>query len=585
MRSSPSIRNRQKINRIKTSYSPPIALMVSSFAMMDAAGRRRSQSTTSNLSSLVNSTHNTPLETHIAQFAGNLDPALSPSGQSVPHKTRPPSPQDFLHPASGPHAASHQQTDLHQSSLQADQASSVSYPADSSLTYNIHFNPPIFSLSSAIQYAAPMTAPTNSPFAVGAYNAGVAALSPRVQHTRPAALTSTESNNADTRQAPPTPLSFTHPYSAGYYISTGLTPIYTATQFRADPFFGAVSHLTPTPSCTTFEAAQPDFAGSFPPMQRPVPIRYHDQASDVMSKPKPVRVPVSPQSPVKSEDDANKVATTESAKVDSPQAPSTEERHTVEAPVAPTQEKQSMPHRLASADVQSYPAPEQRAEPPRPPVTASDGGSAPAAAPFEYAMPQAVSQHGKSVVIVPMSSLTYHSGASHRPERTPRSGAFLLFSGHGAILRSSGPDLFCSIRSRRSTALHSQSHAPSDPGYQRQPDICIPSSGIPTRASHVSPRMGSSTECIRLSLWRRCRVGSRHARAPTFRCVQKRQPQSRGTIPRANGRRRRRERRRTRRRSLPASCLIEAIAQLIGHFCVGGEPGRRCRLAADAQEC
>ena len=376
---------------------------------MDAAGRRRSQSTTSNLSSLVNSTHNTPLGTHVAQFAGNLDPALSPSGQSVPCKTRPPSPQDFLHPASGPHAASHQQTDLHQFSSQADQPSSVSYPADSSLTYNIHFNPPLFSLSSAIQYAAPMTAPTNSPFAVGAYSAGVAALSPRVQHTRPAAPTSTESNNTDPRRAPPTPLPFTHPYSAGYYISTGLTPIYTATQFRADPFFSAVSHLTPTPSCTTFEAAQQDFVGSFPPMHRPVPIRYNDQASVVMSKPEPVRAPVSPQSPIKNEDDTNKVPTTESAKVDPPQAPSTEERHSVEAPAAATQEKQNQLQRPTSADVQSYSATEQRPEPPRPPVTASGGSSAPAAVPFEYAMPQAVPHLSKSDVVIAVSSLCHCS--------------------------------------------------------------------------------------------------------------------------------------------------------------------------------
>jgi hypothetical protein len=367
--------------------------------MMETAGRHRSQSTTSTLSSLVNSTR-TPLDTHVAQFP-DIDPALassqtsqSPSSESLQQKTRPPSPQDFLHPASAPTTV-HQQTDQqHPSSVQADHqqhqhqqapsASSFSYPADSGLTYNIHFNPPLFSLSSAIQYAPPMTAanaPSNSPFAVGAYNAGVATLSPRVQHTRPTPI-SAESAPADTRRGPPTPLPFTHPYSAGYYISTGLTPLYTATQFhhravQGDPFFGAVSHLTPTPSCSSFEAAQQDMSYGAP-MHRPVPVRYGEQ---VMAKPEPVRVPVSPESPVKHEDDGK---ATEQAKESRPLA--NEGQQNV---VSPAQDKQ-VP-RAASAEGHSYAPVEQRAEQARPPVTASSLG----AMPFEYAAPQMIPNYSK----------------------------------------------------------------------------------------------------------------------------------------------------------------------------------------------
>ncbi|KAJ9112060.1 hypothetical protein QFC22_006354 [Naganishia vaughanmartiniae] len=121
-----------------------------------------------------------------------------------------------------------------------------------------------------------------SPFATGgavgytSNNNGTTAtriLSPSLAHARPD--TGSTSNNSHsnndtdaTRRGPPTPLPFTHPYSAGYYISTGLTPLYATTQFRAiqgDPFFGAVSHLTPTPSCSSFEAAQQGFSGPFPP--------------------------------------------------------------------------------------------------------------------------------------------------------------------------------------------------------------------------------------------------------------------------------------------------------------------------------
>lgn len=510
---------------------------------MDAAGRRRSQSTTSNLSSLVNSTKQTPLETHVSQFAGDLDPALSPSsGQSVPRKKRPPSPQDFLHPASGPNAA-HQQTDLHQSSFQADQPSSFSYPADSGLTYNIHFNPPLFSLSSAIQYAAPMTAQSNSPFAVGAYNAGVATLSPRVQPTRPPVPTLSEAATADARRGPPTPLPFTHPYSAGYYISTGLTPIYTATQFRAvqgDPFFGAVSHLTPTPSRSSFEAAQQDFAGSFAPLHRPVPIRYNDQASIVMAKPEPVRVPVSPESPVKNENITNKTAM-EPPKVDSQPLPATEGQQVVEAPAMSAQEKQVVPQRAVSADGQHRVVPvEQRAELPRPPVTASTFG----AVPFEYAAPQSVPTYSKFGDVALVLKLIFHSGAFDDRKRSTQSGALLLLSGRGSNVQPPCANLFRRVWSRRSTALHCQPHASGDPGYQRQLDIRVSSSGVPAYASHVPSCMGTSTECICVSLWRRHGDGCSDSRTSTFRRVTiwKCKSKPRRSILRTNRRRRRRER-------------------------------------------
>lgn len=232
---------------------------------MDVAGRSRSHSTTSTLSSLINTTQTPPLDAHIAQFQGDIDPALK-TGQQ---KARPPSPQDFLRPSS-----------TSPTDHQADQQQPFSYPADSNLTYNIHFAPPpLFAVSSSIYAAPPMSAHPKSPFAIGAYNTGpTATLSPASQQARiPAAATAAaETSPIDARRAPPTPLPFTHPYSAGYYISTGLTPLYTSTQFRVggDPSFGAMSHLTPTPGHSTFEAAQQDYA-SFP-LHRPQPLRMND---------------------------------------------------------------------------------------------------------------------------------------------------------------------------------------------------------------------------------------------------------------------------------------------------------------------
>jgi hypothetical protein len=255
---------------------------------MDVAGRSRSLSTTSTLSSLINTTQTPPLDAHIEQFQGDIDPALK-----TQQKARPPSPQDFLRPSSTSFTSGHS----HQTDHHADQHQPFSYPADSNLTYNIHFNapPPLFAVSSSIYAAPPMSAHPKSPFALGAYNAGPAAtLSPPSQHARvPAA----EASPVDARRAPPTPLPFTHPYSAGYYISTGLTPLYTSTQFRVggDPFFGAMSHLTPTPNQSTFEAAQQDYAAF--PLHRPQPLRM----SDPNVESRLASVAEAAESPVKSE--------------------------------------------------------------------------------------------------------------------------------------------------------------------------------------------------------------------------------------------------------------------------------------------
>lgn len=100
-----------------------------------------------------------------------------------------------------------------------------------------------------------------------------------------------------------------------------------------------------------------------------------------MAKPDPVRVPVSPESPVKHEDDAK---ATEQPKDSRPLA--NEGQQNVGTPV---QDKQ-VP-RAASAEGQYAVPAEQRAEQPRPPVTASSLG----AMPFEYAAPQMVPNYSK----------------------------------------------------------------------------------------------------------------------------------------------------------------------------------------------
>ncbi|KAJ9093087.1 hypothetical protein QFC21_006583 [Naganishia friedmannii] len=274
----------------------------------------RSQSTSSTLSSSLSSlvTSTPPLDKTRTLGSVASDDSIDPTLIAPPcrqpfqpqQKIRPPSPQDFLHPSStsaaGFSTLPHQTTHFSSSGGQSTDhpSSSFSYPTPAAAAYNIHFPSPLFSVSSSIAYAAaPMTShqTVGSPFATGGgvgYNNSPARLpgilSPSVSHARPdtAGGTSNNSlNDADAaRRGPPTPLPFTHPYSAGYYISTGLTPLYASTQFRAiqgDPFFGAVSHFTPTPSCSSFEAAQQGFTGPFPPTPHAyvhAQARYHDQA-------------------------------------------------------------------------------------------------------------------------------------------------------------------------------------------------------------------------------------------------------------------------------------------------------------------
>lgn len=293
--------------------------------------RSRSTSSTlsSTLSSLVTSTpsldKNSRTLASVSPSDNNLiDPTLVAPPCRQP-KVRPPSPQDFLHPSSTSSSFSavpHQQT-VHYSSANGggqstDHPSSFSYStqhtvAPATAAYNIHFPSPLFSVSSSIYAAAaPMTGhhqTIGSPFATAAgYNttttsistprlpAGI--LSPSLPHARPDTAGGTSnissSNDTDaTRRGPPTPLPFTQPYSAGYYISTGLTPLYATTQFRAiqgDPFFGAVSHLTPTPSCSSFEAAQQGFTGPFPPTPHAhfqAQAKYHEQSKMMVDQPQP----------------------------------------------------------------------------------------------------------------------------------------------------------------------------------------------------------------------------------------------------------------------------------------------------------
>lgn len=359
---------------------------------MQVAERSRSQSTTSTLSSLINITQTPPLDTHAAQFQGDIDPALSSSsrGQPVQQKVRPPSSQDFLRPSSsfsnGPH---HHQTDL-----QGDQPSSFSYPGDSSLTYNIHFNPPLFSVSSSIYPMAPQSA---SPFAVGAYNAGVTAtLSPSAQHTRPAPV---DTARIDARRGPPTPLPFTNPYSAGYYISTGLTPLYTATQFRAvggDPFFGAVSHLTPTPSASSFEAAQQDY-NSFP-VHRPQPLRGNEPSSMNDSR-QLAPVVESAESPVKSETDAVASKAMSPPSKDASQIPRADAQQNTEVSSAASSQESQQASRFQQTQMPvhgnnySMAAPEsQRADLARP-----VGNPAGGPMPFEYSAPQPLPNFSESL--------------------------------------------------------------------------------------------------------------------------------------------------------------------------------------------
>ncbi|KAJ9102019.1 hypothetical protein QFC19_004944 [Naganishia cerealis] len=231
--------------------------------------RSTSSTSTSTLSSLVTAISTAALP-HKARPGVSFDDVIDPCRQPVQQKPRPPSPQDFLHPSLGFSTLPHQVGGHYPSTTDHP---SFSYPT--AAAYNIHFPSPLFSVSSSIQYAAPMTSqPACSPFATGVgFNntrlSGI--LSPSLTHARPSATATATSNIANdtdaARRGPPTPLPFTHPYSAGYYISTGLTPLYATTQFRAiqgDPFFGAVSHLTPTPSCSSFEAAQQGFIGAFP---------------------------------------------------------------------------------------------------------------------------------------------------------------------------------------------------------------------------------------------------------------------------------------------------------------------------------
>lgn len=305
---------------------------------MDVAGRSRSHSTTSTLSSLINTTQTPPLNTHIEQFQGDIDPALK-----TQQKVRPPSPQDFLRPSSTNFNSGHS----HQTDHHADQPP-LSYP-DSNLTYNIHFNhpPPLFAVSSSIYAAPPMSAHPKSPFSLGAYNAGpTTTLSPPSQHARvPPAVPSP----IDARRGPPTPLPFTNPYSAGYYLSTGLTPLYTSTQFQVggDPFFGAMSHLTPTPSCSTFiEAAQQDYTTY--PLHRPQPLRMSDP--NVMQESRLAPVAEGAESPVKSETD-NVASKVTSDNKHASQSPSMVQQNQQVPSTASSQENQQSAPRFAQGQM------------------------------------------------------------------------------------------------------------------------------------------------------------------------------------------------------------------------------------------
>lgn len=378
---------------------------------MDVAGRSRSHSTTSTLSSLINTTQ-TPLDAHIEQFQGDIDPALK-----AQQKVRPPSPQDFLRPSSTSFSSGHS----HQTDHHADQQP-FSYP-DSNLTYNIHFNhpPPLFAVSSSIYAAPPMSAHPKSPFSLGAYNAGpTTTLSPPSQHAR---VPPSEPSPIDARRGPPTPLPFTNPSSAGYYISTGLTPLYKSTQFRVggDPFFGAMSHLTPTPSCSTFEAAQQDYSSY--PLHRPQPLRMNDP--NVMQESRLAPVQESAEFPVKSETD-NVASNTASENKDAAQSTPTVQQNQGVPSTASSQENQQSVPRFAQGQMpvngQSYPMNAPSDGPARP---AHQAGNY---MPSEYSAPQPLPTFSKSI------PLAHTFRSDHLPLVT--SGHSMPMNGHQNRLQS-----------------------------------------------------------------------------------------------------------------------------------------------------